>query len=146
MTQLRKDVRDFHGRFGIPIRHTPGIPDAETVKLRLRLIAEEFFELLEAAGASLPYRIEAFVDDVIADSRGNVDLPEFADALGDLDYVIEGARLAFGINGDPIAAAIHNANMAKEGGGKRADGKITKPAGWAPPDIEGELRKQGWEL
>jgi hypothetical protein len=28
---------------------------------------------------------------------------------------------------------------------KRADGKILKPEGWKPPDIEGELRAQGWE-
>jgi predicted HAD superfamily Cof-like phosphohydrolase len=28
---------------------------------------------------------------------------------------------------------------------KRPDGKIMKPPNWQPPDIEGELRKQGWE-
>jgi predicted HAD superfamily Cof-like phosphohydrolase len=28
---------------------------------------------------------------------------------------------------------------------KREDGKIMKPPGWTPPDIEGELKKQGWE-
>jgi predicted HAD superfamily Cof-like phosphohydrolase len=28
---------------------------------------------------------------------------------------------------------------------KREDGKIMKPPGWTPPDVEGELKKQGWE-
>jgi len=26
----------------------------------------------------------------------------------------------------------------------RDDGKVIKPPSWSPPDIEGELRKQGW--
>ena len=72
-------------------------------------------------------------------------LVELVDALADLDYVVEGTRIEFGINGKPIADAVHAANMAKVGGGIRGDGKINKPEGWQPPDIAGELRKQGWE-
>jgi predicted HAD superfamily Cof-like phosphohydrolase len=72
------------------------------------------------------------------------DLPAFADALADIDYVVEGARLEFGINGSPIADEVHRANMAKLGGPKRADGKHMKPEGWTPPDVAGELVKQGW--
>ncbi len=69
---------------------------------------------------------------------------EFADACGDLDYVIEGARLTLGINGKPVADEIHRTNLAKVGGPIRDDGKRLKPEGWTPPDIAGELRKQGW--
>lgn len=78
----------------------------------------------------------------------NVDLVEFADALADLDYVIEGTRLEFGINGAPIAAEVHRSNLSKLGPNGpmlREDGKILKPPGWTPPDIAGELRKQGWQ-
>ena len=40
---------------------------------------------------------------------------------------------------------VHRANMAKAGGPRRhEDGKLLKPVGWSPPDIEGELKKQGW--
>jgi predicted HAD superfamily Cof-like phosphohydrolase len=72
----------------------------------------------------------------------DVDLPDFVDALGDIDYVIEGTRSVFGVDGAPIAAEIHRANMSKEPNGW---GKPAKPANWTPPDIEWELRRQGWE-
>lgn len=141
-------VRDFHRAMGQPILTTPQVPPEDRVRLRLRLIAEEFFELLEAAGvdrildgrtalASVQASVDCFA--------GTVDLPEFADALADLDYVIEGTRLEFGIDGQPIADAVHASNMAKVGGAIDEHGKCQKPPGWQPPDIAGELRKQGWE-
>jgi predicted HAD superfamily Cof-like phosphohydrolase len=88
---------------------------------------------------------ESIILTAIADDEIRVDLPELADALADLDYVVEGARLEFGINGAPIATEVHRANMAKLDGPVREDGKKQKPEGWKPPDIESELRKQGWE-
>ena len=63
----------------------------------------------------------------------------------DLDYVVEGTRLEFEIDGGPIAVEVHRSNMAKVGGPVREDGKRLKPPGWTPPDIAGELRKQGWK-
>jgi len=99
-------------------------------------------------------------------------LPSFADGLADLDYVVAGAFLEFGINSAPIECEVHRSNMAKavmckacEGTGngvdapgdlgncgtcgglgrillKRADGKTTKPDGWTPPDIAGVIDKQ----
>jgi len=71
-------------------------------------------------------------------------VPELADAIGDLKYVLEGTNLAFGIDGEPIWDAIQAANMAKAGGRVDEHGKRLKPPGWTPPDIEGELVKQGW--
>lgn len=38
--------------------------------------------------------------------------------------------------------AVQAANMAKEGGGTREDGKILKPPGWQAPDIAGILADQ----
>lgn len=147
MSALRSQVAEFHKAFGVPDATTPAVPSDERVRLRLRLVAEEFFELLAASSALTRYDLESIEEGVrefIDDTGTVVDLPAFADALADLDYVIEGTRLEFGIDGAPIAAEVHRANMAKLGGGARADGKITKPAGWTPPDIAGELRKQGW--
>jgi predicted HAD superfamily Cof-like phosphohydrolase len=40
---------------------------------------------------------------------------------------------------------VHRSNMAKLVDGKplkRADGKVIKPEGWTPPDIEGVIKKQ----
>lgn len=148
MTTLQEQVAEFHRTFDHPIASSPTIPADERVRLRMRIITEEFFEMMEAVYGRIdkPYweSLVAEVDDLIDQSTPDVDLSKLADALGDIDYVVEGCRLEFGIDGKPIADAIHAANMAKVGGGKRADGKHQKPEGWQPPDIEGELIKQGW--
>ena len=59
-------------------------------------------------------------------------------------YVLLGSLAAMGVDFWPLWDAVHAANMAKAGG-PVVDGKVKKPEGWQPPDIEGELRKQGWE-
>jgi predicted HAD superfamily Cof-like phosphohydrolase len=159
---IRDQVEEFHRAMGVPVLERPAVPPDERVRLRLRLVAEEFFELLRAAlvERELPAENEdedkehhqdcvlecaaGIVLTAIADDDLRVDLPEFADALADLDYVIEGARLEFGIDGAPVAAGVHAANLAKVGGGKRADGKVQKPEGWQPFDVAAELRRQGW--
>lgn len=152
-SKLRVQVRAFHEAFGVPVLDRPQVPSDERVRLRLRLVAEEFFELLTAANDRTAHEwVNAAirnarwaVDDAIngIDAAG-VNLTEFADALGDLDYVIEGTRLEFGIDGGPIADEIHRANISKVGGPIREDGKQLKPPGWTPPDIAGALKAQGW--
>lgn len=149
-TERQRRLIAFHRAFDVPILHKPQVPDIERVRLRLRLIAEEFFELLdacdspdldgEAAIDRARIAVRSFIDYIALD----VDLEMLADSLADLDYVVEGTRLEFGIDGEPIEAEVHRANMAKVGGPVREDGKRLKPPGWTPPDIEGELRRQGW--
>lgn len=150
-SKLRMQVREFHQAFGVPVLTRPQVPSDDRVRLRLRLIAEEFFELLDASTDEWD-RAREEIDEArhlvmrtIEDAPIAVDLVEFTDALGDLDYVIEGTRLEFGIDGGPIADEIHRANISKVGGPIREDGKQLKPPGWTPPDILGELRKQGFE-
>jgi predicted HAD superfamily Cof-like phosphohydrolase len=146
MTTLREQVAEFHRAVGQPLLESPTIPAEERVRLRARLMAEEFFETMVAMFSRLERRsldyiysdLKAFIDVGVI----GVDLPELVDGLADLDYVVEGTRLEFGVDGGPIAAEVHRANMAKSGGNVRADGKILKPEGWKPPDIPGELLKQ----
>jgi len=149
-SRLTRQVTEFHKVMGQPIVLKPTVPSDDRVRLRLKLIAEEFFELLDAtllnsSKVQVPRRQMEAVMHAIENAPVQVELPEFVDALADLDYVIEGTRLEFGINGAPIADAVHAANIAKVGSGRREDGKVMKPEGWKPPDIAGELRKQGWE-
>jgi predicted HAD superfamily Cof-like phosphohydrolase len=151
---IRAQVSEFHRVYEQEIGDKPAVPSDEVVRLRVRLIAEEFCEMLEAiypvtsgAGCWLD-DVRSSIVTLVAKAAPAPDLPELVDAWGDLAYVIEGSNLAFGVDSGPVVAAIHAANMAKLGPDgkplKRADGKIIKPSTWSPPDIASELRKQGW--
>jgi len=88
-------VAEFHKTFKHPIKDTPGIPAKERADLRVSLLAEELDELKQA----------------IADNN----LVEIADALCDLQYVLSGAILEFGL-GDKFKALfdeVHRSNMSK---------------------------------
>ncbi len=145
---IHDQVYAFHRKFDQPNREVPCIPTPDEVRLRVRIVFEEATEFVEAcypmlaawasaARASLSAQMDAW--------PASPDIVKVADALGDIDYVVEGSRLYFGIKGAAVAAEIHRANMAKVGGGKDAGGKCLKPANWSPPDIAGVLRRQGWE-
>lgn len=116
------DVRDFHRKFGCWEGERPSIPPSEVEDLRESLENEEFEELQRAT---------------LSD-----DLPKIADSVVDLVYVLLGRLVSYGIDPRPIWNEVHRANMRKEGGGERDDGKILKPDGWVGPDVEGLLRQQ----
>lgn len=147
VSDIRLQVEAFREAFGQPSPDQPVVPPDDRVRLCLRLIAEEFFELLEACVCEGdPYLLNCargYTESVIEHDEITVDLVKVADALADLDYVNEGFRLESGINGLPISEEVHKSNMSKLGG-PIVNGKIQKPEGWSPPDIKGELRKQGW--
>lgn len=147
-SDIHKMVREFHFKGGQPILLLPTIPPDDRVRLRAKLIMEEAFEMVGAMygdEGSLAVHGQA-VQEILERLPVKVDLPKVVDGGADLDYVVEGTRLEFGINGLPIATTVHKANMAKFGPGSwvREDGKRMKPPGWQPPDIEAELRAQGW--
>jgi predicted HAD superfamily Cof-like phosphohydrolase len=110
-----QDVLDFHAKFEQYVGAQPHWPPFDVVRMRLRLISEEYDEFNIALAGQ--------------------DLATIADCIGDLMYVLIGFSNALGIDMRPIWAAIHRANMAKEGGGERNDGKVLKPEGWTPPDL-----------
>ena len=88
-------VAEFHKTFKHPILESPQIPSADRCELRVSLIAEELKELQEA----------------IADN----DLVEVADALCDIQYVLSGAVLEFGL-GDKFVELfneVQRSNMSK---------------------------------
>jgi predicted HAD superfamily Cof-like phosphohydrolase len=147
MTTLRDQVREFHLAMAVPAdADRPTIIPDDRVRLRAALIAEEFFETMRALfglrARDLDFA-ERLVMAGIREDAIRVDLVALADGLADLDYVVEGTRLEFGIDGAPVAAEVHRANMAKVGGPIAPNGKRLKPPGWIPPDIAGVLRRQG---
>ena len=117
------DIVDFHRKFGQPIGALPEFPkDGALVELRERLVREEYQELIQALAAR--------------------NFPEVIDAIIDLIYVLNGMAVTFGCDIRLMWAVVHQANMAKEGGGMRDDGKVMKPPGWVAPDIEGMIERQ----
>jgi predicted HAD superfamily Cof-like phosphohydrolase len=85
----------FHETFKHPVLPTPTIPDQTRCDLRVALLAEELRELQEG--------IE------------NKDIVEIADALCDLQYVLSGAILEFGL-GEKFKALfdeVQRSNMSK---------------------------------
>ena len=88
-------VAEFHHTFKHPVLNQPTIPPPQRCDLRVELIAEELKELQEA----------------IADN----DLVEIADALCDIQYVLSGAVLEFGL-GDKFRSLfdeVQRSNMSK---------------------------------
>ena len=88
-------VAEFHRTFKAPVLETPQIPSADRCKLRVNLIAEELRELQEA------------ID--------NQDLVEVADALCDIQYVLSGAVLEFGLGEKfvDLFNEVQRSNMSK---------------------------------
>jgi predicted HAD superfamily Cof-like phosphohydrolase len=88
-------VAEFHRTFKHPILPQPAIPDEGRCKLRVSLIAEELKELEEAIQQK--------------------DIVGVADALSDIQYVLSGAVLEFGL-ADKFKALfeeVQRSNMSK---------------------------------
>jgi predicted HAD superfamily Cof-like phosphohydrolase len=146
MNKEQCDVAEFHGAMNHGVEPSPTVPEDKIVRLRGRLVAEEFLEFLSSLFRipnPMTFRNQVF--GMIDGSPIAVDLPEMADAIADMKYVLEGTNLSFGIDGEPIWDAVHKANMTKRLGGVDEHGKQKKPPGWKPPDIAGILKAQGWK-
>jgi len=88
-------VADFHKTFKHPIVTSPAIPSEDRCKLRVALLAEELKEL----------EVAILEKDIV----------EVADALCDIQYVLSGAILEFGL-GDKFSELfeeVQRSNMSK---------------------------------
>lgn len=155
MKELQDAVHAFHRATGYDDRWDQRVVGLADEKLRAALIMEEAAETVAAIlGIDGKALHESWRHSVVLAQNAAVkqwppadlpgDFPAAVDGLCDLMYVIVGAALRWGVDLGPLFAEVHRANMAKAGGPVREDGKRLKPPGWTPPDIEGELRKQGW--
>ena len=135
---ITEQVAEFHRAFGFPVRtEVPPYIKAD-IELRIRLIVEEAWEVFDALG----YEVEVDNEGVkLTQVRPTYHIPSVAKELADLDYVVEGTRLTFGIPRQPVADEVHRSNMSKVGGVKRPDGKLEKPATYSPADVERAIRE-----
>lgn len=115
-------VKEFHETYGLPVLDAPDISDEKTNALRINLLVEELDELKEAL------------------EQG--DMVEVLDALTDLQYVLDGAYLSFGLQDKKMLAfkEVHSSNMSKLGeDGKpirrESDGKVLKGPNYFKPDL-----------
>ena len=124
-----KQVQEFHETYGLSVLSEPSIADEKTNALRINLLAEELDELKEALEEG--------------------DLLETLDALIDLQYVLDGAFLSFGLQGLKQVAfdEVHRSNMSKLGADgkpirRESDGKVLKGPDYFKPDLTQFLEKK----
>lgn len=120
MTTTLDQVRVWHEHFRAPVLNEPALPEGRR-ELRLSLLEEEIKELREAVEAG--------------------DMVEVLDALCDIQYVLDGAFLEFGLHPvkDAAFAEVQASNMSKLGEDGlpilRDDGKILKGPNFRPPNL-----------
>lgn len=115
-------VKEFHETYDLPVKDKPDISCDQTKSLRINLLQEELNELKEALK--------------------NNDIVEVLDALTDLQYVLDGAYLSFGLHHVKDAAfnEVQRSNMSKLGADgkpirREGDGKILKGPDYFAPDL-----------
>ena len=116
-----QDVKAFHRMFRSPPMQIRRL-DANAWARRVRLVNEEWSECTTA------YALE--------------DESKFADSLVDLTWVVLGTAVEAGLPFDELWREVRRANMDKRAGTLDANGKLLKPLGWKPPDIDAILRKK----
>lgn len=127
MNKQLEQTKQFMKSFGQEIQSKPTIINTQTAQLRINLIDEELRELFNA----------------VSDNN----LTEIADALVDIQYVLSGTVLAFGMQNifDEMFDEVHRSNMSKLGpDGKpiyREDGKILKGPKYSKPNLVPILEK-----
>jgi len=166
MEHIIKQVKQFMTKAGQEMPDKPCLPDPKTAAFRVDFILEETSELIDALCDA--YGMDKMVKHVItkyldgarkmlswfSDDTGEPNpakLPDIADALADLAYIVPGAAIAFGLPFAKIFDAVHDANMKRFGQGSyiREDGKLVRSPDWTHPNIAeiiGKVKKQPPDL
>lgn len=128
-------VREFHIASGQPVADFPTPPSDATLRLRLRLIKEEFREV--------EHELELLLGANRADASVDTKLAIMADLLKelcDLRYVVEGTAVSLGLPIDEAYAHVHESNMTKCWPGealmrKDEGGKVQRGPDYRPADM-----------
>ncbi len=117
-----EQVQEFHETYGLPVETEQTTGSEQTKSLRINLLQEELDELKEALESD--------------------DMVETLDALIDLQYVLDGAFLSFGLQTVKMDAfnEVHRSNMSKLGEDgqpirREGDGKVMKGPNYFKPDM-----------
>lgn len=150
-------VRQFTKESGTHVPNVPELMTSQEVFFLIKMMLDEIMEL--GATVADPNEVKIKMIKMITDSKDipkiiNVSRSELigeqGDALVDCYYYSLNAAAKKGINISKIFQVVHQANMNKRDPItgtflKREDGKIIKPDGWLPPNIQQEILKQSRE-
>lgn len=122
-----KKVKEFNQAFGLEINQKPTLVKLDNCLLGAKLMKEEYQEY-----------VDAFMQD---------DIVEIADAIVDMQYILDGLKLKHGISQecfDELFVEVHKSNMSKLVDGKptyREDGKVLKGKDYFKPNLKPILDK-----
>lgn len=115
MREIFQKVRDFHLKYGFEVDSRDNLGPTTLALSRLHLIQEETAELAAALSTG--------------------DAIETLDALADLQYVVLGTAVAFGLPLPEAVEEVHRSNMTKD----TIDGRRYHPRkgkGYSPPNLK----------
>jgi len=102
------------------------------VRLRMRLIREEFNEVMEELGRVARY-------EALGTDTQMMVYRDLLKELADLRYVVEGTAVSLGLPIEEAYAEVHRSNMSKLGEDglpvTRDDGKVLKGPNYTPADM-----------
>jgi predicted HAD superfamily Cof-like phosphohydrolase len=163
-SNLQEQVREFHNTFRHPTPDSLTSLSVSYRDLRLKLIMEEFLELVKASGFTVVVQPDnqnhncvVRVEGTTAPTLGRIEFQhvegsiqdpvEMADGLGDIAYVVYGFAVAMGINLNAVTDEIHDSNMSKlDANGEpilnHCVGTHITPDAWKTCEIPSHMRDQ----
>lgn len=148
-------VREFNetlgrGRYGCN-DNGPSAPTSEEKVLGARMLLEEVFEYMDAAGIEINIdtgngkggrHVSTDIKNYRFHDVGEADLPECADALGDIEYITAGIENCYDFGMEEVHDEIHRSNMTKEPRDSGPLGKVIKGPTYSPPNLDSVLKNQ----
>jgi predicted HAD superfamily Cof-like phosphohydrolase len=120
-------------------------PDFANRHLRVAMIAEECMEFLDACGYEIHCDAVTGRPYLVFNRHQEEDFIKAIDGLCDILAVTFGTFVGFGLNPWPYFSHVMDTNDAKLAGGAtqfREDGKLLKPEGWQPPNLQAILERE----
>ena len=141
-------VEEFHVKMGLGHSRRPGMGAVDTkeketlenVSGMLRRLSRALYDLAEFHGSMSLLRLALMQEELseVAEAMYHHDVSELLHELSDIQYVLDGTFLSFGLDKMKMAAVeeIHRANMTKEPI-TDGSGKIVKGENYVPPNVKG---------
>lgn len=141
-----ESVKEFYTGFKQDefISETPSLDESNITKerlfLKLELISEEYIELIEAVLGKAAGKILKAAWELAKEFDDETrDVVELADALADLDYVLNGLAIEAGIPHDEVFEEVHSSNMSK----LDDEGNPIMSDGVTPSEYDGQVKPVG---